>query len=201
VKSLMDSKRPVDDLRMAHPPAARARAWRRVPLPVLVISGLLLAVGPIGLALSGADSPATRPARDGLGDVARKSGCRLHEYESSRVTNPPVTGRLVERAVAADGSHIGRRTPSVDATTHSLLHGRVLIQYRPGLRRSEVRALDRFVKNDPYGVLGFVNQTGMTAPVAATAYLSLLTCPRVDAATLHALGVFRDRRREFGNAF
>jgi hypothetical protein len=41
----------------------------------------------------------------------------------------------------------------------------------------------------------------MTSPVAATAYLSLLTCPRVTARTLHALRVFRDRRRGFGNAF
>jgi hypothetical protein len=197
----MDSRRPVDAYGMSHPPKARVRAWRRVPLPVLVVSALLFAAGPIGLVLSRADSRATRPEGNGLGDVARKSGCRLHEYESSRVTNPPVTGRLVERAVAADGSHIGKRTPSVDATTHSLLHGRVLIQYQPGLSGSEVRALDRFVKDDPYAVLGFANQTSMTAPVAATAYLSLLTCPRVDATTLHALAVFRDRRRDFGNAF
>ena len=41
----------------------------------------------------------------------------------------------------------------------------------------------------------------MTTPVAATAYLSLLTCPRVNADTLHALSVYRDRRRGFGNAF
>jgi Protein of unknown function (DUF3105) len=173
----------------------------RAPVPARAAAALgaranhLLLVAPIGLAVSsGADSRATRPG-DGLGAVARKSGRRLHEYENSRVTNPPVTGRLVERAVAADGSHIGRRTPSVDATTHSLLHGRVLIQYQPGLPGSEVRALDRFVEDDPYAVLGFANQTGMTAPVAATAYLSLLTCPRVDATTLHALGAFRDRRR------
>jgi hypothetical protein len=64
-----------------------------------------------------------------------------------------------------------------------------------------VRALDRLVRDDSDRVVGFENQTGMTAPVAATAYLSLLTCPRVDAAPLHALSVFRDRRRGFGTAF
>jgi hypothetical protein len=37
--------------------------------------------------------------------------------------------------------------------------------------------------------------------VAATAYLSLITCSRVTATTLQALRVFRDRRRGFGNAF
>ena len=175
------------------------RAWRRIPLPVLAVVALLLAAGPVGLALSRDESQA-RPG-DTLADVAHASGCRLLEYESARVTNPPVTGRRVERAVAVDGSYIGRPTPSINSTTHSLLHGRVLIQYRPGLPEPEVRTLDRLVRHDPDRVVGFENHTGMTVPVAATAYLSRLTCPRVNPATLHALRVFRDRRRGFGNAF
>ena len=163
------------------------------------VVALLLAAGPVGLALSRDESQA-RPG-DTLADVAHASGCRLLEYESARVTNPPVTGRRVERAVAVDGSYIGRPTPSINSTTHSLLHGRVLIQYRPGLPEPEVRTLDRLVRHDPDRVVGFENHTGMTVPVAATAYLSRLTCPRVNPATLHALRVFRDRRRGFGNAF
>lgn len=176
------------------------QAWRRVPLPALGVLVLLLVAGPVGLVLTRDHSQAARPGNT-LGDVARKAGCRLQEFENARVTNPTVTGRLVERALVADGSHIGRSTPSIDATTHALLHGRVLIQYRPGLAEPEVRALDQLVKDDPDRVVGFVNQTGMTSPVAATAYLSLLTCPGVTAGTLHALRAFRDRRRGFGNAF
>jgi hypothetical protein len=175
------------------------RAWRRIPLPALLVVALLLAAGPVGLALS-RDKPQARPGNT-LTDVARTAGCRLQEYESGRVTNPPVTGRRVEATIATDGSYIGRPTPSIRATIHSLLHGRVLIQYRPGLPEPEVRTLDRLVRDDPDRVVGFENQTGMRAPVAATAYLSLLTCPRVNPATLHALRVFRDRRRGFGNAF
>jgi hypothetical protein len=193
----------VDGYAMSHPTGRRLRArdaCRRIPLPALLVLALLLAGGPAGLALS-ADRPrAARPAST-LADVARGAGCRLQEYEEGQVTNPPVSGRLVERAIAADGSHIGEDTPSVDATTHALLHGRVLIQYRPGLPAPEVRALDRLVDDDPDRVVGFANQSGMTAPVAATAYLSLLTCPSVNARTLHALSVFRDRRRGFGSAF
>lgn len=188
---------------MAHPPKRPARsrqAWRRIPRPALVILALVLAAGPVGLALFSDDPRAARPGNT-LGDVARKSGCQLHEYENARVTNPPVTGRRVEQTIAADGSHIGREPPSINASIHALLHGRVLIQYRPGLPEAEVQALDQFVKADPDQVVGFANQTGMTFPVAATAYLSLLTCPRVTPGTLHALRVFRDRRQGFGNAF
>jgi uncharacterized protein DUF3105 len=174
--------------------------WRRVPLPALVVLALLAAGGPVGLSLSRGHAPAPRPGKT-LAEVARNAGCRLREYEKGRVTNPPVSGPLVERATVTDGSHIGRSMPSVNATTHSLLHGRVLIQYRPGLPEPDVRALDQLVKEDPDRVVGFLNRTGMTAPVAATAYLSLLTCPRVTATTLHALRVFRDRRRGFGTAF
>jgi hypothetical protein len=202
-EGLKDAKRPVDPYVMSHRPTGRVRAkqaWGRVPLPLMVVLALFLAAGPVGLALSRGDARATAPGNT-LRDIARTAGCRLQEYENARVTNPPVSGPLVERAIATDGSYIGRATPTVDATTHSLLHGRVLIQYQPGLPEPQVRALDQLVNDDPDRVVGFANQTGMTAPVAATAYLSLLTCPRVTANTLRALHVFRDRRRGFGSAF
>jgi hypothetical protein len=187
---------------MSHPPKrwVRARqAWQGAPLPALVVLVLLIVAGPVGLVLT-RDHSRPGPGNT-LEDVARKAGCRLQEFDNARVTNPRVTGPLVERALVADGSYIGRDTPSTDATTHALLHGRVLIQYRPGLPAPHLRALDRFVNEDPDRVVGFANQTGMTPSVAATAYLSLLTCPRVTARTLRALRVFRDRRRGFGNAF
>jgi hypothetical protein len=169
-----------------------------VPFRALVFLALFLAAGPVGLALS-RDPHAG--IENTLADVARKAGCQLHDYQTARITNPPVTGRLIEREFISDGSHIGELPPSVDASTHSLLHGRVLIQYKPGLPKAQIRALDQFVKREPDYVVGFANQTGMSAPVAATAYLSLLTCPSVTVSTLRALRAFRDRRRGFGNGF
>jgi hypothetical protein len=41
----------------------------------------------------------------------------------------------------------------------------------------------------------------MRAPVAARGYLTLMTCPRVDPATLRALRAFRARRIGFGPGF
>jgi hypothetical protein len=117
------------------------------------------------------------------------------------VTNPPVTGRFTERARTGDGSYADKRPPSLAASTHALFHGRVLFQYRPDLPERELRALDRMTRADAEKVLLFENRTGMPAAVAATAYLSVMTCPRVDARTLAALGAFRERRRAFGQRF
>lgn len=110
--------------------------------------------------------------------------------------DPRARRRAAARPCA--GSYAGGRPPSLAATTHALYHGRVLLQYRPDLPAAQVETLETLVRDE---VRLFENQTGMTAPVAAAAYLSLMTCPRVDRRTLRALAAFRERRRAFGQAF
>ena len=167
---------------------------RRLPVPVLVALAVVLPLGPVRL-LTHHEATA-RPAGPGsLASVAARAGCELTEFDGDMATNPPVKGRFVERIRARDGSYVGKRSPSLAAAIHALYHGRVLLQYRPGLRP------DRLETVVGEQVLLFENQTGMTAPVAATAYLSLMTCPRIDGRTLRALDVFRERRRGFGQAF
>jgi hypothetical protein len=161
----------------------------------------LLAIGPVGLALSDRDMPAPPLQDASLGEVARQAGCRLTEYEHDPHSNPPVSGPVDERISARDGSYVGRRAPSAAAATHALLHGRVVIQYRPDLPIVELDRLDRLVRRRPRGALLFGNETGMRPPVAAAAYLTLMTCPRVDAATIGALRAFRGRRANFGQGF
>jgi hypothetical protein len=173
----------------------------RAPLPVLCVLGVLLAVGPIGLAMSD-DSGHAGPQPDlSLADVARRAGCELSEFDTDPHSNPPVSGRVDERVSARDGSYVGRPAPSVLAVTHALLHGRVAVQYRPDLPQVEIDLLDRLARRKPTGALLFENQTGMREPVAATAYLTLMTCSRVDARTLSALRAFRARRGDFGQGF
>jgi hypothetical protein len=175
---------------------------RRVPVPIFITLAVLLLAGPLGVLLSARDGRAAAPAPDRLAEIARRAGCTLTDFENGAArSNPPVTGRFVERILAADGSYAGRRPPTPLATMHALLHGRVLFQYRRDVRGGELRGLDRLTRRAPDQVLLFENQTGMRARVAATAYLSRLTCPRVDRATLGALAAFRDRRRAFGQGF
>src|SRR3954451_24921096 len=170
----------------------------RVPVPALVVLALLLVAGAAG-ALAGGRERGKPVPRATLADIARQAGCALQE--GSAKSNPPVTGRLVERVLAVDGSYAGRRPPRPLATMHALLHGRVLFQYRADVGGDELRALDRLTRRDPRSVLLFENQTAMRARVGATAYLSHLTCPRADRAALGALAAFRDRRRAFGQGF
>jgi hypothetical protein len=62
-------------------------------------------------------------------------------------------------------------------------------------------ALDRLVRRAPSRTLLFANTTGMREPVAAPASLTLMTCSRVNPATLGALRAFRARRIAFGQGF
>jgi uncharacterized protein DUF3105 len=172
-----------------------------VPVPALIALALILALGPVAYA---ARPHRARPEWHGgptLAEIARSAGCRLTEFQDGMDTNPPVTGRFLERARVADGSYAGRRPPSLSDTIHAMFHGRVLFQYRPGLAAQDVQALDRLTRRDTDRVLLFENQTGMAAPVAATAYLSVMTCPRVDRRVLAAFDAFRERRRAFGQSF
>jgi hypothetical protein len=172
-----------------------------IPVPLVLVMLVLLPIGPLGWFWGRADAkPRASPAST-LAQIAMRAGCRLDEFHDGMDTNPPVTGRFRERARAADGSYVGKPQPSPEATIHALFHGRVLLQYRPGLARRDQGALDRFARADPDRVLLFENRTAMPAAVAATAYLSVMTCPRVDRPALAALAAFRERRRGFGQSF
>jgi Protein of unknown function (DUF3105) len=175
--------------------------FRRVHVPIVLVLLVLLPIGPVGWFWGRADAkPGPRPAST-LAQIATRAGCRLDEFHDGMDTNPPVTGRFRERARTADGSYIGKPQPTLEATIHAVFHGRVVFQFRPGLAERELGTLDRLTRADPDRVLLVENQTGMTAAVAATAYLSVMTCPRVDQPALAALDAFRERRRAFGQRF
>lgn len=180
---------------------AKFRPTGEVPVPILSVLIALLVAGPVVMAAT--DRAAPSPARyaQSLTEVVRRADCRLSEFEGDPGSNPPVSGRVDERVTARDGSYVGRPAPSTLAATHALLHGRVVVQYRPSVSAIEIERLDRFVRRDPSGALLFENRTNMPQPVAAAAYLTLMTCPRVDARTIEALQTFRDRRSNFGQAF
>jgi hypothetical protein len=173
---------------------------RRPPRGALIALVLVLLAGPIYmLAMPKHRSALPRAADPTLTAIAARSGCRLTEYDTLRPTNPSTGGAISnERFIARDGSYVGRRPPSDRATQHALMHGRVLIRYRPDLPAEQLAALDRFTREDTKQLVTFEDTTGLRPAIVVTAYLTMMTCPGVTARTLPALRVFRDRRRNFG---
>ena len=171
---------------------------RRLPVPIIVALAVVLPIGPLRLLTAEGDASARHAPSTTLAAIAERAGCELTEFHEGMDTNPPVNGKFVERDRARDGSYAGDRPPSLSASIHALYHGRVILQYRPDLPADRIASLEGLVGD---AVLLFENQTSMPSPVAATAYLSLMTCPRVDGRTLRALEAFRDRRRTFGQRF
>jgi hypothetical protein len=76
---------------------------------------------------------------------------------------------------------------------HTLEHGRIDVQYKPGTPAETVAQLEAFLaeQNDGYHMLLYENTTGMDAQVAATAWGHTLTCPRMNDKVIDALRTFR----------
>jgi hypothetical protein len=107
-------------------------------------------------------------------------------------TNPPTSGHHHPEP-AADGIYPPGKSPQVEKTVHTLEHGRIIVQYRPGASPEVVRRLENLVEeNDGYHAVLMENQTGMRAAVAATAWGRSITCQRFDDAVLDELRAFRE---------
>ena len=147
------------------------------------------------------------------------AGCRLRTFtpgpnDRQHVTtkvhykqNPPVFGPHAP-APASDGNYVGQGTPATEMLVHALEHGRIEIQYRPGLDPKRVAQLETLYSERPksnvisgYNTLLFENRTGMPFEVAATAWTHQLGCPTFSDRTFDAIRAFRaqyvDKAPEF----
>jgi hypothetical protein len=138
-----------------------------------------------------------------LEQAAKKAGCQLrlnlpdegHEHippgspEPNYKTNPPTSGAHVEPPFQqADGAY--SETPEAIDYVHSLEHGRMEIQYAPGLAEKDQLALKGLYDTMYGATLLFPNGT-MPYQVAATTWTNLLGCPTYKgAATMDAIRAF-----------
>lgn len=163
-------------------------------------SAVVLGVAASTPAASRDVSPAQRAAA-----LAKAAGCGLKTFPSEGVrhttgkatyrTNPPTSGPHSPVA-AEDGSYAPGEEPRVERWVHSLEHGRVLIQYRPGTPKRRIDALEtlgveRLRGSAGYHVLVFQNNTRMPYAVAAVAWRRYVGCRRYNTRTLSALRAFR----------
>ncbi len=159
---------------------------------------------PVAADIKGVVLPARR-IRD-LTKAAVAAGCQLHSYPiegrthvTSPVvykTNPPTSGNHNPTA-APDGVYDPANTPLKENFVHTLEHGRVEYQYRPGTPPAQVKQLEALwnetVNGQPgYKQLLFQNNTGMPYAVAAVAWGQALGCPSLNPRIFDAFRAFRD---------
>lgn len=109
--------------------------------------------------------------------------------------NPPTNGPHHPQW-ASDANYAGRATPQTEMLVHALEHGRIEIQYRPGLPQAQIDQLVALYEEDPAHVLLFENTTGMDCDVAVTAWSHGMLCKAFTPKVFDAIRAFRDEYRD-----
>lgn len=201
--------------------AAAARR-KRLSMVLAALVGLLVIGGAAAL-ISGAiggggDSGGNGPRQVGdvnvklpepqtsdVEEAAKTAGCTLEhpKYEGAGhenrqftpadyKTNPPTSGAHFPEWYE-DGIYEPGSTPDLGKLVHTLEHGRINIQYKPGTPKAIVDALEAVTaEKTGYHILLHENATGMDAQIAATGWTQLLTCPTYKPEVIDALRTFYD---------
>lgn len=187
----------------------------------VIVVAVILAVGGSGGGSDGGPSTtadvgfvdAAAPARQvrDLQQASRAAGCQVRNdrnYGSEHTTdpviykvNPPTSGPHTP-SPAEDGAYPTGNQPTVEPTVHSLEHGRINIQWRPGTPARRIGQLKSvFDEKQGYHALLFENQTKMPYAVVATAWTKALICARLNDRTFDAIRAFRDAYTDRGPEF
>jgi hypothetical protein len=201
---------------------ARAARRQRLQLALGAVAGVAV-IAVVALLLTGSlggdgdDESGAQPQaasnvalpEQQVGDVdeaAKAAGCKLthpeiegatHEDRTFTAqdykTNPPTSGNHFPPPAAADGVYEPGNSAPLGELVHSLEHGRINIQYKPGSPSETVAQLETLAAEmeDGYHLLVYENTTNMDAAVAATAWGHSLTCPEMNDQVFDAIRTFR----------
>ena len=146
---------------------------------------------------------------------AKAAGCTFksspsqgRQHTSGKVkykTNPPTSGPH-NPVPAPDGIYAPGNEPSPENAVHSLEHGRILFEYKPGTSADDVKKLrslaeSKFNGTPAYHTLMFRNNTNMPAQFAAVAWTKLLTCDRLSSQAMDVMRQFRQAYTDKGPEF
>ncbi|MBI5104054.1 MAG: DUF3105 domain-containing protein [Solirubrobacterales bacterium] len=146
-----------------------------------------------------------------LGEAAKAAGCTAKSYPSEGrehlssdtgtndkyKTNPPTSGTHRPQ-YPDDGIYSPGNEPAKENWVHSLEHGRIIIQYKPGTPKKVQDQLEALFNEKVKGVAGYhqlliQNNTGMKPEVAAVGWTQLLTCPTMNDKVFDAIRAFRTK--------
>lgn len=183
--------------------AARTAGRRRVLriggiAAVAVVVAVIIAVVVAG---GGSDGDA-----EALAAEATAAGCTVREYPSegrehsdqkaTYKTNPPTSGTH-NPTPAPDGIYAPGNEPAPENWVHTLEHGRIIFQYKPGASQADIQKLRALVSEEFKGSAGYhqvllQNNTKMPANFAAVAWTRAMTCRSLTPQVLDAMRGFRD---------
>lgn len=191
--------------------AAAAKAAKRKRL-LQILGGVVVACAIIaGVVFAGVGGGGDDgDVADGdLAESAKTAGCvyrsfpdegREHSNEELTAkdfkTNPPTSGTHGPTP-APDGIYAPGNEPAVENWVHTLEHGRIIFQYKPGTDADVVRQLTSLYNEDvagsgsAYHSVLMQNNTGMEPQVAAVAWRHYMIC---DEFTPETIAAFRDFR-------
>lgn len=193
--------------RAAAAKAKRARLLQLVGGVVVacaIIAGIAYAVSNSG----GEDGPDID--NDKLKAAAKASGCVYRSFpdegqehvtekltEADFKTNPPTSGAHSPEP-AQDGNYVAGTEPEIANWVHTLEHGRILFQYRPGVAKSVVTQLESLFNEDVKGSGGAYhsaimrNNSKMPFQVAAVGWRHYMACRAFTPGAIAALRTFRE---------
>ncbi len=181
-----------------------------IAVVALLVSGTIGGGGDNGDASGSAPQAASdvslpEQATGDMEDAAKAAGCTLQNPEiegnthenkqfkaSDYKTNPPTSGNHFPEWYE-DGVYEPGTVPELGKLIHTLEHGRIDVQYKPGTPAETVSELEALLaeQSDGYHMLLFENTTNMDAQVAATTWGHSLTCPEMNDKVFDAIRTFR----------
>lgn len=194
--------------------AAAAAAAKRKRTLQIAGGGLLVAIVAAGVAFGivsgGGDGDGDESSPSEVRAAAQAAGCQLRQFpsegrdhvseeldEDDYKTNPPTSGPHSPEP-AQDGIYAPGNEPEIASWIHSLEHGRVLLQYRPGVDEQVVKRLEGLFAEDVGGSGGgyhsllLRNNSKMPFQVAAVAWQRYIGCDRLTPQAVEAVRRFRE---------
>jgi hypothetical protein len=149
-----------------------------------------------------------------LSAAAKAAGCVVksfplegRDHTTAKVkyrTNPPTSGN--HNPDPAEDGYYPNGAPPPERYVHSLEHGRIEIQWKPGTPKKVIDTLQA-IFNEPlkgksgYHQLLFENNTGMPFEVAASSWQHYLGCPSWNDKVVDAIRAYREQYVDKGPEF
>jgi hypothetical protein len=203
--------------RIGREEAARRAAARKRTLQLGggLIAGLVVIAVIVVVVAGGGGGGGDKVDTTKLTADAKAAGCTFGQFKSegrthtagkvTYKTNPPTSGNH-NPTPAQDGIYRAGNTPPKENFVHSLEHGRIEFQYKPGASAADVaklRALAEEPINDTpgYHMLMFENNTNMPTEFAAAAWTKSITCGQLTPQAIAAMREFRKAYTDKGPEF